>query len=178
MCIKKNCILVHYMYTLNLICVFLNRTNIVTSRAFTFMWLPWTLNYVVSVKSYSFSPIRLQCTMKKPLFLHFLRSILITYLIRWNLKSKKRNYSVQSCSWTILFTSANILGNFSPKLKGLVGLMDLTSALSNQVLKFFFLREKKYYKTKSGIAKGKYSTWVSEIFVCAFSCLGILNFLL
>ena len=44
----------------------------------------------VLVKSYSTSPVCLQCTTRKALFVRFLRLLLITYLL--NLESGKRSY--------------------------------------------------------------------------------------
>ena len=44
--------------------------------------------FFVLVKSYSVSPVHLQCIMKKALFLHCLRTLLITYFD--NLESGKR----------------------------------------------------------------------------------------
>ena len=45
-------------------------------------------SFSVLVKSYSTLLVRLQRTMKKSLFLRFLRSLLITYLITSNLKKE------------------------------------------------------------------------------------------
>ena len=45
-------------------------------------------SFSVLVKSYSTLLVRLQHTMKKSLFLRFLRSLLITYLITSNLKKE------------------------------------------------------------------------------------------
>ena len=42
----------------------------------------------VLVKSYSISPVRLRCIVKKALFLLFLRSVLITYLITSSLEKE------------------------------------------------------------------------------------------
>ena len=44
--------------------------------------------FLVLVKSYSIFPVCLQRTTKKALFLHFLRSLLIIYLISVSLKEK------------------------------------------------------------------------------------------
>ena len=48
----------------------------------------WKKNFFLLVKSYSILAIYLQCTMKIALFLHFLRSLLITHLITVSLEKE------------------------------------------------------------------------------------------
>ena len=75
-----------------------------------------TSAFLVSVISYSISPICLQNTMKKALFLPFLGSLLITYLITLNLE--KRNYCFGKKSGNNLnFGSKNLYRPWDIRIK-------------------------------------------------------------
>ena len=80
------------------------------------MLYKWKFFFIL-VKSYIISPLRLQCIVKKALFLHFLRSVLITYLITLSLE---KEFIVLERSLEVLnFGSENLYKPWNPDNLGL-----------------------------------------------------------
>ena len=80
------------------------------------MLYKWKFFFIL-VKSYIISPLRLQCIVKKALFLRFLRSVLITYLITLSLE---KEFIVLERSLEVLnFGSENLYKPWNPDNLGL-----------------------------------------------------------
>ena len=80
------------------------------------MLYKWKFFFIL-VKSYIISPLRLQCIVKNALFLRFLRSVYITYLITLSLE---KEFIVSERSLEVLnFKSENLYKPWNPDNLGL-----------------------------------------------------------
>ena len=142
-----------------------NKSWVLFKAATNEMLYKWKFFFIL-VKSYIISPLRLQCIVKKDLFLRFLRSVLITCLITLSLE--KEFIVLERCLEVLNFGSENLYKPWNPDNLGLkvepLGLFSFFQqfawwAISNISL----LKEKFIYEPRFVLAPQKpWTSWLKE----------------